>query len=175
MSTITTTTKTKPGFQIFRAKDAPGLMEAGCMSIVPPSAKELAQMAKVGGLGDLEGDNVRVLVRIPGFSLAHVWFKKEFPLPLHSHDVDCLYYIIAGSLKLGTEELGSEDSFFVPADVPYTYKVGSDGVQLLEIRHENAFNYVNHAKGEAFWSKAAQIADTNREAWKTAKPPALNA
>jgi mannose-6-phosphate isomerase-like protein (cupin superfamily) len=172
---MSTTTAQKPGFQIFRAKDAPGLMEAGCMSVIPPSAKELAQMTAVASLGDLEGDNVRVLVRIPGFSLAHVWFKKDFPLPLHSHDVDCLYYIIAGSLKLGTEDLGAEDSFFVPADVPYTYKVGAEGVQLLEFRHETEFNYVNHAKGAAFWEKAAQTAATNREAWKTAKPPLLNA
>jgi mannose-6-phosphate isomerase-like protein (cupin superfamily) len=165
----------KPGFQIFRARDAPGLMEAGCMSVVPPGAKELAQMAAIGNLGELEGDSVRVLVRIPGFSLAHVWFKKEFPLPLHSHDVDCLYYIIAGSLKLGTEYLGAEDSFFVPADVPYTYKIGAEGVQLLEIRHETTFTYVNHAKGAAFWEKAAQTAEANREGWKTARPPVLNA
>ncbi len=172
---MTATTTTKPGFQIFRAKDAPGLMEAGCMTVAPPSPEDLARMQKVVANGEIEGDDVKVLVRIPGFSLAHVWFKKDFPLPLHSHDVDCLYYIIAGSLKLGTEDLGPEDSFFVPADVPYTYKVGPQGVQLLEIRHESEFGYVNHAKGAAFWEKAAQIADANREAWKTAKPPVLNA
>jgi hypothetical protein len=165
----------KPGFEIFRAKDAPGLMEAGCMTVQPPSPAELEAMGNMLKFGDLEGDEVKVLFRMPGLSVAHVWFKKDFPLPLHSHDADCLYYIIAGSLKLGTEELGPRDSFFVPTDVPYTYRPGPDGVELLEIRTKSEFNYVNHAKGRAFWEKAAKIAEENREHWKIAPRPVLNA
>src|SRR5579872_3189024 len=102
--------KAKNGFQIFRAADAPSLDEAGCMTIEPFAP------------GLPEGESVRVLVNLPAFSLTHVWFKKDFPLPLHSHDADCLYYIIAGSLRLGTEDLGPRDCFFVPADVPYAYR-----------------------------------------------------
>ncbi|MCB2077502.1 MAG: hypothetical protein KDE55_07365 [Novosphingobium sp.] len=162
-------------FRIFRAEDAKGLMEAGCMTVEPYSDAQRAGMDKVLEAGFLDGDEVKVLVDLPGFSLTHVWFKKDYPLPLHSHDADCLYYIIAGSLRLGTEELGPRDSFFIPCDVPYTYRPGPDGVELLEIRHATHFNFVNHAKGAAFWEKAAEIARTNREGWKTALRPTLNA
>ena len=162
-------------FQIFRASDAKGLMDEGCMSIEPFTPVQRAGMDKVLEAGYLEGDEVRVLVNIPGFSLTHVWFKKNYPLPLHSHDADCLYYIIAGSLRLGTEDLGPRDSFFVPCDVPYTYRPGPDGVELLEIRQAGQFNFVNHAKGAAFWDKAAEIAASSREDWKTAARPTLNA
>jgi quercetin dioxygenase-like cupin family protein len=162
-------------FQIFRAKDAPGLMEAECMTVEPFTPVQRAGMDKALAAGYLEGDEIKVLCQLPGFSLTHVWFKEGYALPLHSHDADCLYYIIAGSLKMGTEELGPRDSFFIPADVPYTYKPGPDGVELLEIRHANAFNFVNLAKGEAFWEKAAEQTASHREAWKTARRPSLNA
>ena len=164
----------KKQFKIFRAKDAPTLDEAGCMTIEPFDPALIAGVTKVLEAGLGEGEAVRVLVNIPGFSLTHVWFKKDFPLPLHSHDADCLYYIIAGTLRLGTEELGPRDCFFVPADVPYGYRPGPDGVELLEFRHANAFNLVNHAKGGSFWTKALDAVTANREDWKTARMPALN-
>jgi mannose-6-phosphate isomerase-like protein (cupin superfamily) len=162
-------------FQIFKASDAPSLMEAGCMTVEPYSAEQRAGMDKLLASGFLEGDDVRVLVDLPGFSLTHVWFKPGYPLPLHSHDVDCLYYIIAGSIRLGTQDLGPRDSFFVPAGVPYAYKPGPDGVELLEFRHQGQFNFVNLAKGAAFWEKAAEQSAALRESWKTAGRPKLNA
>lgn len=171
MSDETDTSK----FQIFRAKDGKGLMEAGCMSLEPYTPVQREGMDRLIESGYLDGDKVTVLVNIPGFSLTHVWFKKNYPLPLHSHDADCLYYIIAGSLKLGTEELGPGDSFFVPCDVPYAYKPGPEGVELLEIRHANQFNFAPHGNSAAYWQKLAETAAANHEDWKTARPPALNA
>jgi hypothetical protein len=164
-----------PGFQIFRAKDAPGLMEAGCMTVEPFSPVQRAGMDRVMQAGYLEGDEIRVLCQLPGFSLTYVWFKQGYALPLHSHDCDCLYYIIAGSLRMGTEELGARDSFFLPANVPYTYKPGPDGVELLEIRHAASFNFVNLAKGEGFWDKAVEMTASHREAWQTVKRPSVSA
>lgn len=164
-----------PSFQIFRAANAKGLMEEGCMTVEPFTPTQRAGMDKVLAAGYLDGDEVHVLCNLPGFSLTHVWFKQDYPLPLHSHDTDCLYYIIAGAVRLGSEDLGPRDSFFVPAGVPYTYKPGPDGVELLEFRHASQFNFVNHAKGAAFWDKAAEIAASRREDWKHAARPALNA
>lgn len=162
-------------FQIFRAKDAPGLMEAKCMTVEPFTPVQRAGMDRALAAGYLEGDEIKVLVQIPGFSLTHVWFKEGYALPLHSHDADCLYYIIAGSLRIGTEDLGPRDSFFIPSGVPYTYRPGRDGVELLEIRHASTFNFVNLAKGEGFWDKAVEMTAAHREAWKAAKRPSLNA
>ena len=161
-------------FQIFRAESAPGLMQAGCMSVEPFTPVQRAGMDKMLAAGYLEGDKVKVLVNIPGFSLTHVWFKKDYPLPLHSHDADCLYYIIAGTLRIGTETLGERDSFFLPAGTPYTYRPGPDGVELLEFRHATHFNFVNLAKGAGFWDKALEAVEANVGDWKTAKLPALN-
>ncbi len=161
----------KPGFRIFRAADAPGLMEAGCMTVEPYTPEQRAGMDKVLAAGFLEGDEVRVLVDLPGFSLTYAWFKPGYALPLHSHDSDCLYYVVAGTLRLGTEDLGPRDSFFVPGGVPYTYKPGPEGVEVLEFRHANSFNFVNLAKNPAFWDKAAEQIAGQREAWKTIPRP----
>ena len=166
--------QTKPGFTVFRAVDAPELMEAACMSVEPFTDVQRAGMDKLVQNGYLEGGETKILCNIPGFSLAHVWFKKGYPLPLHSHDSDCLYYIIAGSIHLGNEEYGPRDSFFVPAGVPYTYKPGENGVELLEFRHETHFNFVNLAKGQAFWERAAEMVSAHSKDWPTAKLPALN-
>ena len=164
----------KQPFKIFRAAEAPTLDEAACMTTQPFAPEIMDLLMKAGDTGLREGEEVRVLVNIPGFSLAHVWFKKDFPLPLHSHDADCLYYIVAGHLQLGAETLGPRDCFFVPADMTYAYRAGPEGVELLEFRHANHFNFTNHANGEAFWAKALDTVKANHAAWKSAKPPALN-
>lgn len=159
--------------EIYRAADAPGLMDSHCMSITPITPEQRAGMDQLVAAGFLEGDNVKVLVNMPGFSLTHVWFKKNYPLPLHSHDADCLYYIIAGSLELGTEVLGAKDSFFIPANAAYAYRPGPDGVELLEFRHATQFEFRNLAKNAAFYEKAAAIVAANRADWAHATPPSL--
>lgn len=167
--------QSEQGFAIFRAKDAPGLMETKCMTVEPLTPGQRAGMDAVIAAGYLQGDEVRVLCNVPGFSLTYVWFKPDYPLPLHSHDADCMYYIIAGSLRMGTEDLGPRDSFFIPANVPYTYRPGPNGVEVLEIRHNTTFNFVNHAKGEAFWTKAAEMVAARIDEWKVAVPPSVMA
>lgn len=161
-------------FQIFRGEEAPSLMEAGSMEIPEFTPVQLDGLAKLHAPGQARGEEVHVLVDLPGFHLSHVWFKKDYPLPLHSHDCNCLYYIIAGSLKLGTEELGPRDSFFIPADVPYTYKPGPEGVELLEFRHATHFDFNVRSNTEAFWNRAVSTAQENNEAWANARKPVLN-
>ncbi len=161
-------------FRIFRAADAPGLMEAGCMTVEPFTPPQREGMNAALEAGYIGGDEIKVLTDMPGFGLTHVWFKEGYQLPLHSHDADCMYFIVSGTIRIGTEELGPRDCFFVPADVPYTYKPGPEGVEVLEIRHANHFNFVNHAKGEAWWKKAAEETAKRKVSWKTAKRPVLN-
>jgi len=164
----------KQKFQIFRAADAPNLEKTEFQSMSPLTPAESAGFGRMMEAGALDGSEVRVLASIPGLSLVHLWFKKDFPLPLHSHDVDCLYYVIAGSLRLGTEQLGPRDSFFVPADAPYTYRAGPLGVEVLEIRQVGRWNFKNHAKNQAFYDKAVETISANREAWQHVKRPVLN-
>ena len=159
-------------FEIFRAADAPDLMTAKCMVLEPMNEVQRAGLDAVLAAGYLEGDEISVLCNFPGFSLTHVWLKKDYPLPLHSHDSDCLYYVIAGSLVLGTQTLGPRDSFFIPAGTPYAYRPGPEGVEVLEFRHATSFNFVNLAKGAGWWAKAAETVAANRAGWISAQSPA---
>lgn len=161
----------RPQLKIYRAADAPDLMATGNMTVEPFSDEQRAGIDKAIAAGYLEGDQVKVLTEMPGFSITYAWFKKSYPLARHSHDADCMYYVVAGSLRLGTEELGPRDCFFVPADAPYTYTPGPDGVEILEFRHKTTFNFINLSHGESFWNKAAETCTANREDWKTAAPP----
>ena len=166
--------KTAEGFSIFRAAEAPGIVEAGCMTSEPMDGIALDGFSRMMQAGYREGEELKVLCNMPGFSLVSAWFKAGFPLPLHSHNADCLYYIVSGSLRLGTEDLGPQDSFFVPANVPYTYKVGPEGLEILEFRHETQINFLNLSKGQAFWDKAVKTVEEQQDEWKTAKRPAMN-
>ena len=161
-------------FTIFRADDAPSLADSGCMTFEPFKESILPLLGQVQEAGVFGGEQARVLFAIPGFSLTHVWFKSGYPLPPHSHDADCLYYIVAGSIRMGDQTLGPRDGFFVPVDVPYSYTPGPEGVELLEFRHATQFNFVNHANGLAFWEKALQTVKAKQPEWAGAKMPVLN-
>jgi hypothetical protein len=71
-----------------------------------------------------------------GMSLVHVWFGPNFPLFRHSHPRygDCLYYVIAGEITMGSRTLGAGSTFFLPNGQPYKYTAGPAGVELLEFR-----------------------------------------
>jgi mannose-6-phosphate isomerase-like protein (cupin superfamily) len=157
--------------QIFRAAQAPKLMEAGVMDRPDSDPTQRAGLNALVKAGYLEGDETKLLFNIPGFSLVQTWFKKDYPLLLHSHNADCLYYIIAGAIRLGTEDLGPGDGFFVPAGARYKYRPGPDGVELLEFRHATHFDIQNYSKGAAFYEQALQTVTSNLENWRNSKRP----
>lgn len=102
-----------------------------------------------------------------GLSLIHCWFKKGVPLPPHSHNVDCLYYIISGSLKFGTEKLGPGDGMMVPADAVYSFTaVGDEGVEFLEIRNHTMFDVKSRSLSKVAWDKYVSRVEENRDAWR---------
>lgn len=121
--------------------------------------------------GDSGGAKVRVLFSSPDLHVSYVWFKSGFPLPLHSHDVDCLYQIVAGTVGIGTEELAKGDSVFIPASVPYTMKPGPDGVEFLEIRTSHDYETRYAAKTDAYWDKIAQIRKERAPIWEQERAP----
>jgi hypothetical protein len=121
--------------------------------------------ATLGEEGIEDGQTVKMLFSAPGFSLTYAWFRSGFPLPRHSHDADCLYYIIAGSLTLGTETLGAGDGFFVPADAAYAYTPGPEGVEVVEFRQTDHFNIKFLAGSPAYWAKAVEAVRSERDGW----------
>jgi hypothetical protein len=143
-------------FTLFRARDALPYEEAGVMTAEPASTTATAQFSELIEGGMLEGSKVSLLFSRPGLSLTHAWFKTGFPLPRHSHNADCAYFIISGTLRIGTEELGPGDGFFVGSDVPYTYIPGEGGVEVLEIRTADLFDIKLLVNNQAWWDKAAE-------------------
>jgi hypothetical protein len=158
-------------FTIFRARDALDYAEAECMTPQPLGDSELEWSARLAEAGMLEGSTVKLLFSRPGLSLTYVWFKSGFPLPRHSHDVDCGYFIIAGALRIGTEELGPGDGFFVGKNVPYTYTPGQEGVEVLEIRTANQFDIKLLSSNPAWWEKALSGLMGARAKWPEERPP----
>jgi hypothetical protein len=155
----------KPRFAIFRAKDARSEAEASFIQYEAVSSvvADGARRAQEAGVG--EGHDLKLLFAIPGFSLTYVWFKSAFPLPRHSHNVDCLYYIVGGTLRIGREDLGVGDGFFVGAGVPYAYTPGTAGVEVLEFRATEVFNIKVLADNPVFWEKAVETVRSHRSGW----------
>src|SRR5262249_39801755 len=101
----------------------------------------------------------------------YVWFKSGFPVVLHSHSADCVYYITAGSIRLGTETLGPGDGFFVPYDGPYSYTAGPDGVELMEFRNSNRFDLKFQATNPTYWERALQAVHARKADWASETRP----
>lgn len=158
-------------FAIYRGAEARDYAEHGIMNmegLTPVIAAGLASFRREPNEG---GQLVKMLFSAPGFSLTYVWFKSGYPLPLHSHRSDCLYYILAGSLKMGSEELGPGDGFFVGSDVPYTYTPGPQGVEVLEFRNSDQLNIRFLGKTKAVWDKTVARMDARRADWVDEVPP----
>jgi hypothetical protein len=162
---------TAPPFQIFRARDAVDYAEGGPMYLSPMEPVESAGMAALSQAGMEEGSTVKLLYSRPGMSLTYCWFKSGFPLPLHSHSADCLYFIVAGSLKIGTEELGPGDGFFLGSDVPYAYVPGEDGVEVLEFRTSDRYDFKSQARNAAYWEKTLASLLAARGKWPDEQVP----
>ena len=152
-------------FAIFRGRDGRGFDEVDAMCAEPAAPANLEGWPKLAEAGYNEGHETRLLFAAPGFSLTYAWFKSGLPLPRHSHNVDCLYYVVAGSLRMGTEELRPGDGFFVGADTPYAYVPGDEGLEILEFRSADRFSIKFLADNPAFWARAVQEAERRREGW----------
>jgi hypothetical protein len=164
----------RPRFAIFRRGEGRGFEEVDAMYAEPAAPVNLEGWPKLAEAGYNDGHETKLLFAIPGFSLTHVWFKSGLPLPRHSHNVDCLYYVVAGSLRMGTDELGPGDGFFIGADVPYAYVPGDQGLEILEFRATDRFSLKFLADNPAFWARAVEEAGRRREGWLTERPPGIS-
>lgn len=110
-----------------------------------------------------------------GMSVGHAWFGPNYPLVRHSHPLygDCLYYVVTGELHLGKRVLRAGDGFFVPNGMPYKYRAGPEGVEVLEFRAGGGTkgaqgNIVHESSVEAI----RRLAETARQHQPSWKPPA---
>jgi mannose-6-phosphate isomerase-like protein (cupin superfamily) len=159
----------KHRIKIFRAADGMDLSMPQ-EGVTPVDEIGIAQ-AYSSGLGD--GSVVKSLFSDAdsGISLSYAWFKANYMLLRHAHDVDCAYYVIAGQVHLGTEVLEAGDVFFVPANQLYQYSAGPEGVEILEVRNAATFNIRFSGNSAAVWGRIGAVAAANLTAWRSAPAP----
>jgi quercetin dioxygenase-like cupin family protein len=125
------------GVRIFRAADATALVDSRTNAGVDFGGDDAVARA-VGRLSAAAGYDTRVLVEQSaaegGMLLTYAFFKPGYPLFRHRHETDCLYLVVSGSLEMGAQTLWPGDAFHVPAQAPYGYTAGADGVEVIEFR-----------------------------------------
>ncbi|WP_342430673.1 hypothetical protein [Neobacillus sp. FSL H8-0543] len=165
----TETSKQKLTF--FSARDTPELTLDDFMPdlVMSESTQEGSLLCVESGF--YTGATTTVLINRPGFSLVYAWFKSGQTLPVHSHDADCLYYVVAGEAILGNRTLRAGDGFFVPANTFYSYTAGPEGIEIIEFRQANKTNMVYRDSKPEYWIKLAEKIDAKQSVWKTEAPP----
>ena len=165
------TARPRRGISIFRAEEATPIVETDFMGMPQMTDDALAAGGPEIFMASAPGTDVRIALRQTpeegGFSILHVWFKADYPVPRHTHNADCLYYIVSGSAVLGTQTLRAGDGFFIPAGAPYGYHAGPDGVELLEIRHNVwQFDLQMLESNAGKWAAMADTIASHREVWE---------
>lgn len=158
------------GLTLFRGDAAEELFASGAMSFPEFDAGDMAAVAdeqldiSTSGIGNVsevlfrgEGDE--------GFSLVRAWFAPHYVLPRHTHNADCLYYVVEGSLLMGSQTLTAGDGFFVPENAPYAYEAGPEGVVVLEFRQRTTFDMQVPGGQIARFRKMAEVGATHAADW----------
>jgi quercetin dioxygenase-like cupin family protein len=140
----------EPVVDLMQIMDFPGYPEEVVNSIPPD---EFARMA-----GGAITEVVFCHEDPDGYSLAKVSLAADMILPAHTHNVDCLYYVIAGRLHLGRRCLGPGAGFYVPRGARYGYRAGPDGVTVLEFRHATSFDIDVTDKRPSTWNGLREAA-----------------
>jgi quercetin dioxygenase-like cupin family protein len=170
------TTPLRRGVRVFRGSEAREMHDTPMMRKpqVDDAAREaLPEFSAAGGtfgmvlFGDPEHPDDG------GMSLVRTWFAPNFVLPRHSHSTDCLYYVVAGEVHLGSRTLSVGDGFFVGADSPYGYTAGPEGAEVLEFRTVSAFDSCVRETA-AGWERILRTVRANRDDW-AARPDARRA
>jgi quercetin dioxygenase-like cupin family protein len=164
-------TRPRPrGMTIFRAAEAEEIFANGAMSFPVFDEGDMAAVSEEGldisasGIGNVS----EVLFRGEGdigFSLVKAWFAPHYVLPRHTHNADCLYYIVEGSIVMGSQHLSAGDGFFIPENAPYAYEAGPDGVVVLEFRDKASFDMQVPGGQVARFRKMAEVGTAHAADW----------
>lgn len=133
-----------------------------------------AALSQLGAVNVGVGEKTRLLFKEPGddgMSLLYVWFKSGYVLPFHSHSTDCLYYILAGELRMGSHVLHQGDGIFIPGGHAYGYEAGPDGVELLEFRNASRFNLKFTPGANQRWEQLVQTYMGRATIWEEETVP----
>jgi mannose-6-phosphate isomerase-like protein (cupin superfamily) len=160
---------------IFRGSEA-AVMDEESMPFVGVDEGVMAGFAKLmaNGATPGAGEQTKILFREPGeegLSLSYGWFKSGYILPRHSHNADCVYYVLAGELQAGSATLRKGDGIFVPAEHGYSFEAGPEGVEFIEFRNATHFNMFFKGNDEAHWDRIAGVYQAKADVWPDEVPP----
>jgi mannose-6-phosphate isomerase-like protein (cupin superfamily) len=163
---------TMSGVRVVRGAEAPQLHESGVAGSDFGTHTELREVAT--RLATSECSLTRLLLHSTedqgGISIVYLYFKPNFPLFRHQHDVDSTYVVISGTAVdfMGEETLYPGDCWFVSAGTPYWYTAGSDGVEVLEMfRGGDSLTVIYADNPEGRLEESQEAVRANAEAWKT--------
>lgn len=167
-----------PGMLITRARDAhphTGRKQRGAdapgFALHPAIVRGMQQFRETADCG---GAQAVTLFAKDDMHVSYVWFQSGYPLPLHSHDADCYYLVIAGSMRVGGEVLEKGDGVLIPGGVPYTVTPGDKGVEFIEFRNSADYDTHYRAKTDAYWDRVAETRRARKAIWaKEPKPYGL--
>jgi quercetin dioxygenase-like cupin family protein len=153
----------------YYAQDAKSIDDDGMMT---PARIDKAVWSELDITPIADGQRVEVLFKgdgPDGFSLVYSWFGAGFRLPRHTHNADCLYYVLSGEIIMGSRTMKKGDGFFVRADAPYAYTAGPEGAEVLEFRTATSFDMQILDQTAERWKPIVAAATANREAWLAAR------
>ncbi len=157
--------------RIYRAAEAPELHESGVATSDFGDHSDLREVATI--LASAQCSASRLLVHQGpgegGLSIVYLFFKPNFPLFRHKHDVDSLYVVISGSAVgfMGEQSLLPGDCFAVKAGTPYYYTAGPEGVEVLEMfRDADTATVIYTDNPDDRLERAQEALRVNAETWK---------
>lgn len=163
------------GYVITRAGDAVphmGRKQRGAddpgFEMHPAILRGLGQMREQSDTG---GAAALTLFSSQTMHVSYVWFKSGYPLPIHSHDAECYYLVIAGEMKVGSEVLGKGDGVLIPADAPYSVTPLDKGVEFIEFRDSPDYDTHYRAKTDAYWDRVAATRRERKDIWAKEEAP----
>jgi quercetin dioxygenase-like cupin family protein len=166
-----TTERATEGIRVYRAADAPDLHESGATRNDFGPNTELVETATKLASSDCSINKLMLHQSRGegGLSIVYLFFKPNFPLFRHSHDVDSLYVVISGSVVdfMGKETLRPGDIWSVKAGTSYWYTAGPDGVEVLEMfRDADTATIIYTENPPERLQEAEAAVQANEAAWK---------
>ncbi len=159
-------THNDPGSDRKRITFFDGSPAAGLGELMSPAVYEPGVLEKVGSrlpsLAAVLTTTVLFSSGTDGFSLVQLEARGGAVLPTHHHDLDCLYYVVEGEIRIGSRTLASGAGFFVPANTRYAYEAGPDGAKVIEFRASSRFGMTITETSEAKWDRLLTAAERHQ-------------
>lgn len=103
----------------------------------------------------------RVRVHEPGDEstpqLFELSFEPGLEVAVHSHAADEIFYVVQGSFEIGNQSLDAGSSVLIRANTLYSFRVGPQGLQVLNFRPRADAVYRNVEEHQAWTREKSEL------------------